>query len=80
MRSDGGTRGGAVARNGLAGVGVASFAVACCAALPLGAGFVGGVAVGAWLGIGAGVLPVGVVVALAISTRWRARRRDEEQR
>jgi hypothetical protein len=63
----GGERGGdPTTRDGLAAVGVAVFAVVCCAGLPLMATLAGGVAVGTLLGVGAGVLAAlvaGVIVA-----------------
>lgn len=79
MASAGGRPGGAAVRDGLTGVAVAAFAIACCAGIPFAAGLVGGVALGAWLGIGAGVLAVCVVVAVATQAR-RALHRGEEQR
>ena len=53
---------------GLAALGIAAFAIVCCAALPLLAALAGSVAIGTVLGVGAGlvaaVLLVGLVVAL----------------
>ena len=61
-------------RLGLAGVGIAIFAVVCCASLPLIAGGVaGGIAIGAVLGIGAGILAAAVLVTLVVI--WAQRRR-----
>ncbi len=60
-------------RDGLAAVGVAVFAVVCCAGLPLLAALVGGVALGILLGLGAGVLAV-LVVGGALAARARRRR------
>jgi hypothetical protein len=56
----------AQAKEGLAAVGLAAIAVVCCAALPLLAALSGGIAVGAVLGIGAGVLAVIGLVALVV--------------
>lgn len=60
---------------GLAALGIAAFAVVCCAALPLLVALAGSVAIGTVLGVGAGlaaaVLLVGVVLA-----RIRRRRRN----
>jgi hypothetical protein len=54
-------------REGLAAVGVAVFAVVCCAGLPLLAALAGGVALGTLLGVGAGVFAAlvagGVLIA-----------------
>jgi hypothetical protein len=77
MRSGAGTRGGATVRDGLAGVGVVVFAVACCGALPLAAGALGGLALGAWLGIGAGLLAV-VAGGVAFAAARRRRRCEIE--
>ena len=65
---------GSAARHGLAAVGLAVFAVTCCAALPLLAVLAGSVAIGAVLGIGAGAVALGGLVALIV-VRVRARRR-----
>lgn len=58
-------------RTGLAALGIGAFAVVCCAALPLVAGVLGGVALGSVLGVGAGGLAVVVVIASVV---LRARR------
>lgn len=73
MRSGGGIQGGAAARTGLAGLGVTAFAVACCAALPLAAGALGGLALGAWLGIGAGLVALAVATLALVVARRRRR-------
>ena len=57
---------------GFAAVGVAAFAIACCAGGPLVVGALSGVAVGAVLGIGAGIVALAAVGGLAVV---RARRR-----
>jgi hypothetical protein len=58
---------GSPAHGGLAGLGIAAFAVICCAALPLLAALAGSVGIGTVLGAGAGlgaaVLLVGLVAA-----------------
>ena len=70
----GGERAGDTAtRERLAAVGVAVFAVVCCAGLPLLATLAGGVAVGTLLGVGAGVLAA-LVVGGALAARARRRR------
>lgn len=53
-------------RGGLAALGIAAFAVVCCAALPLLAAIAGGAALGAVLGIGAGVVAAGLLVGLVV--------------
>jgi hypothetical protein len=62
---------------GLAALGIAAFAVVCCAALPLLVALAGSVAIGTVLGIGAGlaaaVLLVGVISA-GVRRRRRGRR------
>ena len=60
-------------RYSLAALGVAVFAVVCCAGLPLVATLAGGVAVGTLFGVGAGVLAV-LVVGGALAARARRRR------
>ncbi len=57
---------------GLAGIGVVALAVVCCSALPLVAAFAGSIALGAVLGVGAGVVALVGLVALVV---LRARRR-----
>ena len=70
----GGERGGdSATRDGLAAAGVAVFAVACCAGLPLLAALAGGVALGTLLGVGVGVLAA-LVVGAALAARARRRR------
>lgn len=59
-------------RTGLAALGMGALVVVCCAALPLVAGVLGGVAIGAILGVGAGVLALAVLATLVL---LRARRR-----
>ena len=73
MRGGGSQQGGAVARSGLAGLGVAAFVVTCCGVLPLLAGALAGLALGAWLGVGAGAAAL-VVAVLAFVTARRRRR------
>lgn len=72
MEEDG--RGAGARPGGLsaAGIGVAAFAVVCCAAGPLLLAVAGGLAVAAWLGIGTGLLVVAAAV-VAILTRRRRR-------
>jgi biotin transporter BioY len=71
----GGERAGDTAtRERLAAVGVAVFAVVCCAGLPLLATLAGGVAVGTLLGVGAGVLAA-LVAGAALAARARRRKR-----
>lgn len=60
-------------RTGLAALGIAAFAVLCCAGLPLVAGVLGGVALGSVLGVGAGVLVVIVVIVLVVVRARRQR-------
>lgn len=60
------------ARGGPAAVGIAAFAVVCCAAFPLLAALAGGVALGTILGVGAGLVAAAVLVGLIVV---RARRR-----
>lgn len=59
-------------QGGLAAVGVAAFAVACCASLPLLVAVAGSVAIGTVLGVGAGVVAGLLLVALVVA---RVRRR-----
>ena len=63
--------GGAV-RGGLAAAGLGVFAVLCCAALPLAAGLVAALTLGAAFGLAAGILGVAALVVLAV---WAQRRR-----
>ncbi len=66
-------------RVGLAGVGIALFAVVCCASIPLIAGGVaGGIAIGAVLGVGAGILAVAALVTLVVFWAQRRRKRARE--
>ena len=60
-------------RSGLAALGVAALAAVCCAALPLIAGLVGSVAVGALLGLAAGFAAAALLVGVAVS--WVRHRR-----
>ena len=64
--------GAGIEKAGLAALGLGALVVVCCAALPLVAGVLGGVAIGAYLGVGAGVLALAVLAALVLV---RARRR-----
>ena len=64
--------GGAV-RGGLAAAGLGVVAVLCCAALPLAAGLVGALTLGAAFGLGAGILGVAALVVLAVWARHRRR-------
>ncbi|MCA1699057.1 MAG: hypothetical protein LC790_09220 [Actinobacteria bacterium] len=60
-------------KRGLAGLGIAAFAVVCCAGLPLLAGLLGGIALGSVLGVGVGALAVVIVsVIVARGRRQRA--------
>ncbi len=60
-------------RTGFAALGIGTFAVVCCAGLPLLAGVLGGVALGSVLGVGAGLLAVIVVIALVVVRARRQR-------
>lgn len=60
---------------GVLPVGVAAFAVLCCAGLPLVLSFVGGLTLAAVLGVGAGLL-VAAAAAAAVVVAVRARRRQ----
>lgn len=62
-----------VAKGGLAGVGLAAFMVVCCAAFPLLAAFAGSVALGAALGVGAGVVALLVLGGLVVAAARRRR-------
>lgn len=62
-----------VAKGGLAGVGFAGIMVVCCAAFPLLAAFAGSVALGAVLGVGAGLVALLVLGGLVVA--WVRRRR-----
>ena len=78
----GGERAGDTAtRERLAAVGVAVFAVVCCAGLPLLAALAGGAALGTLLGVGAGVLGA-LVIGVALAARRRSsllRQRENRQ-
>jgi len=67
---------GSTAKSGLAAVGVVAFAVICCAGGPLLAAVAGGLAFGAVLGIGAGVIALVVLVALVVIMARRRRACD----
>ena len=73
MAADG-KRSGAGERTGLAAIGLGALAIACCAGLPLLGALLSSVALGAVLGIGAGVLAAAVLIG-AVVVRARARRR-----
>ncbi|MGH2715424.1 MAG: hypothetical protein ACRDM7_16335 [Thermoleophilaceae bacterium] len=60
-------------QGGLAALGIAAFAVVCCAALPVLAAVAGSVAIGTVLGVGGGILAAVVLVGLAVA-RTRRRR------
>ncbi len=60
-------------KRGLAALGVAAFAVVCCAGLPLLAGLLGGIALGSVLGVGVGALAVVIVSALIVARGRRQR-------
>jgi hypothetical protein len=79
MENGRGRRGAAVAREGLTGVAVAAFAIACCGTAPLAVAALGGLAVGAWLGIGA-VIALAAVALLLTSARRRPRGVEERER
>lgn len=64
-------RGGATGM--VAGIGLAAFAVLCCAGLPLVGGLIGGLTLAGVLGIGAGVLIAAATVCVAVVV-VRARR------
>lgn len=61
------------AKNGIAGLVVVAFAVVCCGALPLVAALASTLAIGAVLGVGAGILAIVAVVG-AVAIRLRRRR------
>lgn len=61
---------------GVAALGIAAFAVACCAALPLLAALAGSVAVGTVLGVGAGLAAAALLGGLVVA-RARPRRAGE---
>lgn len=56
-------------RDGLAGVGVGAFVVACCAAVPLVAGVLGGLALAPVIGVGALAVAVAFVGPLVFRRR-----------
>lgn len=72
MEAGGGSPSGS-AGTGFAAVGLAAFAVVCCAGLPLAIAAVGSIAVGVWLGAGAAVIGLGLVGALLVTARRRQR-------
>jgi hypothetical protein len=61
---------------GLGAIAVAAFAVVCCAGLPFVIAGLGSIAVGAWLGIGAGALALVGLVFLVVSGRLARSRKD----
>ena len=63
---------GSTARGALEAAGLGVVAVVCCAGLPLAVGLVGALTLGAAFGLGAGILGVATLVALAV---WARRRR-----
>ena len=71
-RGDGGA---SPSQSGLAALGIAAVAIVCCAALPLLAALAGGVALGALLGVGAGVVAAVLLVGTVVArSRKRASR------
>ena len=64
---------GGTARGALAAAGLGVVAVVCCAGLPLAAGLIGGLTLGAAFGLGAGILGVAALVVLAVWARRRGR-------
>ena len=60
---------GSTARGALAAAGLGVVAVVCCAGLPLAAGLIGALTLGAAFGLGAGILGVGALVVLAVWAR-----------
>jgi len=60
-------------KRGLAALGIAAFAVVCCAALPLLVGLLGAIALGSVLGFGVGALAVVIVSALVLARGRRQR-------
>jgi uncharacterized protein (DUF58 family) len=54
-------------------VGIAALAVICCGAAPLLLALFGGLAVGAVLGLGAGLIALVTLAALALAARRRRR-------
>ncbi len=63
---------GRTARGALAAAGLGVVTVLCCAGLPLAAGLLGALTLGAAFGLGAGILGV---AALLVLTVWARRRR-----
>ncbi len=59
--------------NGIPAIGVAAFAIVCCAGLPLLAALAGSVAIGTVVGVGAGIVAA-VLLAAAVSLRSRRRK------
>jgi hypothetical protein len=57
------------------GVGAALVAITCCAALPAIGALVGGLTLGAVMGLGLGALTIGALAWTAIATVTRRRRR-----
>ena len=64
---------GSAARGGLAGLAIAAFGVACCGVLPLLVAALGGLALGALLGIAGGVIGLAALAAL-LGARLRQQR------
>ena len=64
------------AQGGPAAVGIAAFAVVCCAALPLLAALAGSLALGTLLGVGAGIGALALLVMLVV-LRTRRRKAGE---
>jgi membrane protein implicated in regulation of membrane protease activity len=68
------TNDGSGAKTGLAAVGIAAFAVACCAGAPLLVGLVGGIAVASLLGVGAAIVGAAALAGVVLLVVRRRRR------
>ena len=64
---------GRTVRGALAAAGLGVVAVLCCAGLPLAAGLVGALTLGAAFGLGAGILGVAALLVLTVWARHRRR-------
>lgn len=73
-RGDGKPKQESIAGGGLAAIGLGAFGVVCCVGFPLMAGaLASGVALGAVLGVGAGVIVAAVLVGLVVVRSQRRR-------
>jgi len=62
-----------MAKNGVAGIGFAAFAVVCCAALPLLAATGSTLALGSVVGLGAGVAAAAALIGMVVVRAGRRR-------